>query len=245
MRSFSGLELLPRWLRKRTAGHRNISSAKLAEKLAALQPGTMVVMVTRILGITAGVSLTLFFAVTILPSSANGHINTKLSTALHELLSLHALCWLPVKDSAVLTSLGSGAGVRKEQGEDGVIAAPEVDAIVAELMSRIMDEKGVLRLPAETIGSVCPFPSGQPVHVVRAALCPCGYAHSCADIPHQGVLSGKALVCDAWHSLLGESGRPPRSGRAPGSRRCVAHACQPRALYGIVLRPRSVQRSTP
>ena len=60
-------------------------------------------MVTRIAGIVAGVMLTLFFTVTILPTSAHSNIDIKLKKALRELLTLHSLCWSPMKNAMLVT----------------------------------------------------------------------------------------------------------------------------------------------
>lgn len=59
-------------------------------------------MFTRMIGITAGVTLTLFFAVTVLPTSAQSAIDRHVAAALAGLQTLHTLCWLPVVERECL-----------------------------------------------------------------------------------------------------------------------------------------------
>lgn len=61
-------------------------------------------------GIIAGVVLTLFFTVTILPTAAHTNVNHQLSKALHELLTLNGLCWLPMAEAAILGPANQGKG---------------------------------------------------------------------------------------------------------------------------------------
>jgi hypothetical protein len=68
-----------------------------------MQQDANAIYVSRTVGIIAGVFLSLLFTITILPSSAHNEVDTQLSSALHGLLRLHGLVWLPLKDTPVLT----------------------------------------------------------------------------------------------------------------------------------------------
>lgn len=61
-----------------------------------MQEEAKTIAVTRTLGIIAGVSMTLLLSVSILPVSAHHQHEEALNKALHSLLSLQALCWVPL-----------------------------------------------------------------------------------------------------------------------------------------------------
>lgn len=61
-----------------------------------MQAEAKTVALTRTLGIIAGVTMTLVLSVTILPVSAHYQHEEALNKALRSLLSLQALCWVPL-----------------------------------------------------------------------------------------------------------------------------------------------------
>ena len=75
-----------------------------------MQTSAREVMLTRVSGIVAGVTLTLFLSITLLPTAAHHTIDKQLATALRELRTLHGLCWLPMAESAVLDPQQRPAG---------------------------------------------------------------------------------------------------------------------------------------
>lgn len=123
-------------------------------------------MVTRTIGITVGVAVTLFFTITLLPSSAHKNIDRNIARALDELRSLHSLCWLPLVDTKVLrpaddavaekddasdASGGGGGG-----GNDKLLEG-EAEEIVAALVAGSMDKNGIVKSSANCMVAVRTF----------------------------------------------------------------------------------------
>jgi hypothetical protein len=105
----------------------------------AVQHGAWSVMLSRVLGIVAGVALTLAFTVTILPTSAHGSIDRKLAGAMRELLTMHGLCWLPMGDSVlaqVCNQAGSGGQEDRVGGKEGK-EGEEAALLPGEVRSRL------------------------------------------------------------------------------------------------------------
>jgi hypothetical protein len=75
---------------------------QLRRRSRSVQTSARIVMLTRVSGIIAGVTITLLLSVTLLPTAAHHVIDKQLAAALRELLTLHGLCWLPMADTAVL-----------------------------------------------------------------------------------------------------------------------------------------------
>ena len=88
-----------------------------------MQPAALQIAITLVSGITAGVALTLFFALTVLPTSAQPAIANKIADALAALQTLHSLCWLPV------LKRGTSATRAELQAEEEELQQPD-DVIV-------------------------------------------------------------------------------------------------------------------
>ena len=127
-----------------------------------VQAGAFVVMVTRTVGITVGVGVTLFFTITLLPSSAHKSIDRNIARALDELRSLHCLCWLPLVDTKVLNP--ADGAIAPEKGDDDAASESsggnetlregEAEEVVAALVAGSMDGKGVVKSSANCMVAV-------------------------------------------------------------------------------------------
>jgi hypothetical protein len=100
-------------------------------------------MVTRTMGIVMGVTLTLLFTITVLPSSAHNSIDRNLLVAMRELLSLHCLCWLPITDTELLKPPEDGG--EWIEGDTRQLKASELEEIALHLTAGCLDAKGAVK----------------------------------------------------------------------------------------------------
>lgn len=107
-----------------------------------MQKEAYVVMITRTSGIIMGVALTLFFTITILPSSAHNSIDRNLLVAMRELFSLHCLCWLPITETELFRPHeGDFEGSRCAQHLKGW----QLEDIRSKVTAGCFDEKGKVK----------------------------------------------------------------------------------------------------